>query len=77
MRRTTVGRAPALLLRVADYPDGGVHGGHLALVWNQDGSGYTLSLHFADRSRRTPGERETALLETARTMRRFTRAGLR
>jgi hypothetical protein len=59
-----------LLPRVADYPDGGVHGGHLAVVWNQGQAGYALSTHFAEHSRRS--QRQAALLRAATTMSRFT-----
>jgi hypothetical protein len=45
LKRTRVARHPALLLRVADYPAGGLHGGHLAVVWNQDGLGHLASVH--------------------------------
>jgi len=48
LRQIHVGEHAALLLVAAAFPRGGVHGGHLAAVWNQGGSGYALSLHFAD-----------------------------
>jgi hypothetical protein len=75
IRRTTVSTHSALLLRVADYPDGGVHGGHLAVVWNQGEAGYALSIHFSERDRHSPSEREAVLLEVAGSMSRFTAAG--
>lgn len=34
-----------LVLRVAPYPDGGIHGGHVALIWNEHGHGYMVSAH--------------------------------
>jgi hypothetical protein len=71
-RRTTVAAHPALILRVADYPDGGVHGGHVAAVWNQGGAGYVLSVHFGERNRYTRTEREAVLLQAASGMSRFT-----
>ncbi|MBB4665287.1 hypothetical protein [Conexibacter arvalis] len=43
--RVRVGDRPGLLLRVAPFPRGGIHGGHLAGVWNRDGAGYVLSFH--------------------------------
>lgn len=70
-RHAKVTRHPALLLKVADYPDGGVHGGHLAVVWNQGRNGYALSLHFAERSKRKRAEQEAVLLEAATAMSRF------
>jgi hypothetical protein len=71
-RRATVATHPALVLRVAEYPDGGVHGGHLAVVWNQGDAGYALSIHFAERNRHSPTEREALLLQAAGSMSRFT-----
>jgi hypothetical protein len=44
--RATVRRRPALVLQVAPYPDGGIHGGHYAIVWNRGDAGYALSLHY-------------------------------
>jgi len=46
LRRTTVAEQPALLLRVVPFPDGGIHGGHYVLVWNDGGHGYAFSMHF-------------------------------
>lgn len=45
--RATVRRRPALVLQVAPYPDGGIHGGHYAIVWNRGDAGYALSLHYS------------------------------
>jgi len=70
--RAAVDRHPALLLQVAGYPNGGVHGGHLAVVWNQGRSGSALSVHFADRSVRPRVEQEALLLASAAAMSRFT-----
>ena len=71
LRRATVGGQPALLLRASQYPTGGVHGGHLAVVWNQGGNGYALSMHFQDDSPRSETERQAALLEAATAMSGF------
>ena len=71
LRRATVGEHPGLLLRIADYPVGGVHGGHLAAVWNQGRDGYVLSLHFAERSLRPRAEQEAVLLAAAAAMSNF------
>jgi hypothetical protein len=46
--RTRIAGTRALILRVAPYPDGGVHGGHYAAIWNQDGHGYLVSIHVAE-----------------------------
>lgn len=70
-RHVKVTRHPALLLKVADYPDGGVHGGHLAVVWNQGRDGYVLSLHYGERSQRPRAEQEAVLLGAATAMSRF------
>mgnify|MGYP006952613980 CR=1 FL=1 len=45
IRRTRVGSAPALVLRNPAYPVGGIHGGHLTVVWNHAGSGFAVSGH--------------------------------
>jgi hypothetical protein len=71
LRRTTVDGRPALLLRVAGYPNGGVHGGHLAIVWNQGDNGYTLSMHFAERTR-LEVQQEAVVVQAAIAMSRFT-----
>ena len=68
VRTARVRRRPALLLRAAGYPEGGVHGGHLAVVWNQDGNGYVLSIHFAEPGPWTPAERAAILLSAAAAM---------
>jgi hypothetical protein len=44
--RLRVAGHPALLLRAAAYPRGGLHGGHVGVIWNQDGAGYALTLHY-------------------------------
>ncbi|WP_205696243.1 hypothetical protein [Conexibacter sp. SYSU D00693] len=43
-RPRVLGR-PALLVRAAPYPAGGMHGGHVLLVHNVDGAGYVVSAH--------------------------------
>src|SRR5689334_1678160 len=45
VRRVGVG-SPALLLRAPPYPRGGVHGGHVIVLWNSSGGGHLVSLHF-------------------------------
>jgi hypothetical protein len=74
-RSTSVARHPALLLVVAGYPDGGIHGGHLAVVWNQGDNGYVLSMHFAEHSKYTPREQEALLLNAATAMSGFAAPG--
>lgn len=40
LRRATVAGRPALLLRNPPYPDGGIHGGHLTVVWTSRATTY-------------------------------------
>jgi hypothetical protein len=47
MRHAMVQSRPALLLQAAPNPDGGIHGGHLVVVWNQGHRGYVFSIHTA------------------------------
>jgi hypothetical protein len=47
VRHATVGSDPALLVRPRRYPAGGIHGGHVVVLWNHGGHGYFVSLHFA------------------------------
>jgi hypothetical protein len=54
-----VGHEPALLLQAPEFPAGGVHAGHLVIVWNHGGNGYLASEHFAGRD--APGARHSAL----------------
>jgi hypothetical protein len=56
LRRTSVAGRRALLMRVAPYPAGGLHGGHVVALWNDGGRGYVVSLHFQDDGH--PGHRE-------------------
>ena len=48
LRRIDIAGHHGLLLQEAGYPSGGVHGGHIAAIWNQGGDGYVLSLHFTE-----------------------------
>jgi hypothetical protein len=43
----TVHDKRAALLRAPRYPQGGIHGGHVIILWNQDGHGYLVSAHGA------------------------------
>lgn len=58
--RTTVGRSPALVLQIPDYPNAGIQQGHYAIVWNRGNDGYELSFHYPLRAQRglppTPAE---------------------
>lgn len=78
LRRTTVAGHRALLLRAAGFPGGGIHGGHLVVVWNQDGTGSVMSMHFRSPERLTTMQRQDALLAAAAAMSRLpARAGER
>ena len=68
--RIEVAGHPGLLLQVAGFPDGGVHGGHLAAIWNQRGSGYVLSMHFPISGPSSPARRRS-VVEAAAAMSRF------
>ena len=57
--------AHADVLQEPPYPAGGLHGGHLVVLWNQDGHGYLASVHGERLSRR-------ALISIALTMARST-----
>ncbi|WP_028060509.1 hypothetical protein [Candidatus Solirubrobacter pratensis] len=48
VRRATVATHPALVLKAQGFPTGGIHGGHVIVVWNQHGHGYVLSMHAHD-----------------------------
>ena len=59
---------PALLIQVAHYPRGGIHGGHIAVVWNQNGNGYVVSLHFTERRSAPTHAREAEVGSIASSM---------
>jgi hypothetical protein len=46
LRSGVLNGCEVLFLQAADYPVGGMHGGHFAAVWNYRGDGYALSVHF-------------------------------
>lgn len=59
---------PALVLNAPAHPEGGLSGGHIIVLWNRDGHGYLVSLHFAVSPTRTPyveSQRITAALAIA------------
>ncbi len=47
VRHDRLNGTPALMLVAPAYPEGGLNGGHLIILWNTRGHGYFLSLHFA------------------------------
>jgi hypothetical protein len=63
---TSVRGHTALVLAVAPFPRGGLHGGHYAIVWNEDGDGYALSIHGVGGDRGLdPTPREIRILTRA------------
>lgn len=81
LRRARIGSASALVLRNAPYPVGGIHGGHISIVWNADGAGYVVSGHAVaspERPNGDPGSRAVArasdtLIAVGRSMRQAPR----
>ena len=45
LRNTTVHGQRALVVRMPAYPAGGLHGGHVGVVWTQGRASYVLTLH--------------------------------
>jgi hypothetical protein len=43
--RTTVHHRRARILQEPPYPQGGVQGGHVLVLWNESGHGYLVSVH--------------------------------
>ena len=64
LRRTKVGRARALVLESPPHPRGGINGGHVDVLWNGDGRGHLVSLHFQGYPQR---DRIAAAIGTARS----------
>ena len=46
LRRASVNGHDALVLIAPQYPEGGLSGGHVIILWNSDLHGYLLSFHF-------------------------------
>lgn len=69
LRHARVRSARALVLRNPPYPTGGIHGGHISVIWNADGAAYVVSGHAVASPQRpdgTPGSR--ALLRATDTV---------
>jgi hypothetical protein len=75
VRSARVRSSRALVIRAAEFPDGGIHGGHLGVVWNEGRSGYTLTIHFSPDAHLTPALQEDLVLDSATAMSRFRAAG--
>ena len=70
LRRALVLGRRALILVSALYPAGGFMGGHVIVLWNADGHGYLLSLHYNGQRNGggyTQAERVAAALAIARS----------
>lgn len=68
LAHATVDGHRALLLEVAPFPAGGVHGGHLVALWNQGAAGYLVSMHFAGNDRFHSPAMNKVVLATARSV---------
>jgi len=68
LRRVDIGGHRGLLLQEAAYPNGGVHGGHVAAIWNQGADGYVLSLHFTERPRASIASWRRTVIDAATAM---------
>jgi hypothetical protein len=64
VRHDRLNGTPALVLTAPAYPEGGLNGGHLIILWNTRGHGYFISLHF-DVSPTGAGYSESERLLTA------------
>jgi len=72
LRRIEIAGHHGLLLQEAGYPSGGVHGGHIAAIWNQGGDGYVLSLHFTEQPRAPITSWQQIVIDAAEAMSRST-----
>jgi hypothetical protein len=70
LRRVDIGGHRGLLLQEATFPDGGVHGGHIAAIWNQGTDGYVLSLHFTEQPHASIATWQQITIDTAAAMSR-------
>jgi hypothetical protein len=71
LRRVDVRGLPGVLLQAKPFPEGAYQGGHYALVWNEHGAAYTVSLHWpSGQLGRPPSAEQIAALERiARSLR--------
>ena len=68
LRRDRVGSSPALVLRNPPYPTGGIHGGHVSVVWNAGGAGYVVSGHAVGSDGRSEEADRPALARAIATL---------
>jgi hypothetical protein len=71
LRRIDVRGHPGLLLHSKPFPEGGFQGGHSALVWIEDGTGYLVSARWrsGDRGRLPRADQVAALQRLAASLR--------
>lgn len=70
LRRVVIAGHRGLVVQAAIYPEGGVHGGHIAAIWNQGTAGYVLSLHFTERPHAATPNWEQTVIDAAEAMSR-------
>jgi hypothetical protein len=75
IRRIAVHGHQGLLLVIAPFPNGGVHGGHIAAIWDQGGHGYAISLHFREAVSAPTASEESTVIAAATSMSRSTVRG--
>jgi hypothetical protein len=63
IRTTRVHGQTAGILKAPPYPKGGIHGGHMIVMWNERGHGYLVSAH----SERSPRAATQAAIQIARS----------
>ena len=63
--------ARAAVLREPPYPAGGLHGGHVVVLWNEGGHGYLVSVHGERLSQRALVSIALAMARSARASRTF------
>jgi hypothetical protein len=64
LRPVEVRGQPGLLMQSKPGTEGGFHGSHYELVWNEGGAGYTVSLHWASGDRgRPPAPEQVEILQ--------------
>jgi hypothetical protein len=68
LRRVEIGGHRGLLLDEPAYPTGGLHGGHIAAIWNRGASGYVLSLHFTEQRHAPSPSWQQTVIDTADAM---------
>jgi hypothetical protein len=71
LRRLDVRGHAGVLLQAKPFPEGAYQGGHYALVWNERGAAYLVSLHWpSGQQGRPPSAGQVAVLERiARSLR--------